>query len=217
MTAKEEDILASSAYSKEGSAVEHLIASCTGAPFKDVKNLLLGDRNALLISIRVTGYGADYAADVKCTACGKNSNYEFNLSELEIKQLSVDPVESGKNIFEFKLPVSKKIVHFRFFNSNDENEIDNEISNVTKILGASSTGRVTSRLFKRILSIDGTTDRGQIKKFIDIMPAYDSKKLRNYISSLEPKIVTEVHFKCKHCGNEAMIPLPIGRNFFWPA
>jgi len=49
------------------------------------------------------------------------------------------------------------------------------------------------------------------------MPAYDSRKLRNYMSELEPKIVTEVHYKCKHCGNETDIPLPIGRNFFWPA
>tara|TARA_B100000035_G_scaffold292438_1_gene281074 strand:- start:76 stop:891 length:816 start_codon:yes stop_codon:yes gene_type:complete len=217
MTAKEEDILSSQAYSKDGSSIDHLIASCTGAPLKDIKRLLLGDRNALLISIRVTGYGADYNAEVNCTACGKSSQYEFNLSELEIKQLDVEPVEPGKNIFQFKLPVSKKVVYFKFFNTNDENQIDSEISNMSKMLGEASTGRVTSRLFKRIVSIDGVTDRNQIKKFIDIMPAYDSKKLRSYISDLEPKIITEVHYKCKHCGNETMIPLPIGRNFFWPA
>jgi hypothetical protein len=146
MTAKEEDILSSQAYTKEGSAIDHLIASCAGAPLKDVGNLLLGDRNALLISIRVTGYGADYQADVNCPVCSKSSNYIFNLSELEIKQLDIEPVETGKNIFEFKLPVSKKNVHFKFFNTNDENQIDNEISNMSKMLGEASTGRVTSRL-----------------------------------------------------------------------
>jgi hypothetical protein len=217
MTAREEDILSSRAYSKEGSAIDHLIASCTGASLKDIGQLLLGDRNALLISIRVTGYGADYNAEVSCNACGKSCDHNFNLSELEVKQLNIEPIEPGKNIFEFRLPVSKKIVHFRFFNSEDENQIDGEIENMSKMLGEANTGRVTSRIFKRVLSIDGITDRNKIKKFISIMPAYDSKKFRNYVSELEPKIETEVHYKCKYCSHESQIPLPIGRNFFWPA
>jgi len=217
MTAKEEDILSSRAYSKEGSAIDHLIASCTGASLKDVGQLLLGDRNALLIAIRVTGYGAEYSAEVTCRACGKSSEYDFNLSELGIKQLDVDPIEKGKNIFEFSLPISKKVVHFKFFNTDDESQIDLELANTSKMLGEANIGRVTSRIFKRIISIDGVTDRNQIKKFINIMPAYDSKKLRNYISDLEPKIETDVHHKCKYCSNESLIQLPIGRNFFWPA
>lgn len=217
MTAREEDILSSNAYVKDGSAIDQLIVSCTGAPLSDVKKLLLGDRNALLIAIRVTGYGSEYTAEVRCPSCSRSSDYNFNLSELEIKQLHAKPIESGKNIFEFKLPVSKKIVHFKFFNSDDENQIDNEISNMSKMLGEASTKRITSRLFKRIYSIDGVTDRNQIRKFVDIMPAFDSKKLRNYISELEPKIDTNVFYKCKHCGHETKISLPIGRNFFWPA
>lgn len=217
MTAKEEDILSSRAFSKDGSTIDRLITSCTGAPLKDVKQLLLGDRNALLISIRVTGYGSDYEADVTCNTCGKSNQTQFNLSELEIKQLDIKPIEEGKNIFEYILPVSKKIIHFKFFNSYDEEQFDNEVSNMTKVLGQSSLGLVTSRLFKRIYSIDGVTDRNQIKKFIDIMPAFDSKKLRDYISNLEPKIITDVEYKCRSCSSEAKISLPIGRNFFWPA
>jgi hypothetical protein len=217
MTAKEEDILSSRAFSKEGTTIQHLIASCTGAPLRDVNRLLLGDRNALLISIRVTGYGVDYNANVTCPACQKTSEQQFDLSQLEIGQLDINPVKEGENIFEYSLPVSKKIVHFRFFNAEDESAVDSQIQNMEKMLGSRSVGRITTRLFNRIVSIDGITDRDKIKKFVDIMPAFDSKSLRNFISDLEPKINTEVSFKCKHCLTETMIMLPIGKNFFWPA
>jgi len=216
MTAKEEDILSSRAYSKEGTTIEHLIASCTGAPLKDVSELLLGDRNALLISIRITGYGSDYSANVTCPKCTKVSENIFDLSELEIIPLD-SSLSVADGVFSFKLPVSKKTVYFKFLNNKEEENISKDYENTQKLLGENSVGSITFKLFKRIMKIDDVTDRDKIKKFIDIMPAYDSRSLRKFISDKEPRLKTEINYKCKHCSEESEILLPIGRNFFWPA
>lgn len=217
MTAKEEDILTSRAYSKLGTTIDHLIASCAMCSVEDVKGLLLGDRNALLVAIRVTGYGADYQTEVTCPACSKKSEHSFDLGSLEIKTLSVQPVKDGSRIFEFLLPVSKKKVHFKLVNSTEDEAIDKDMETSSKMLGVNSVGRVTHSLFNKIVSIDGVVDRDQIRRFVDIMPAFDSKSLRKYMNEIEPKIDMETHLTCKHCGQISKLILPIGRNFFWPS
>jgi len=217
MTAKEEDILTSRSYAKEGTTIEHLIASCAMCSYKDVKELLLGDRNALLVAIRVTGYGSEYIADVNCPKCKKNSEFNFDLGNLEINTLQVQPVKEGTKIFEFTLPVSKKIVHFKLIDADEDEKIEKEVENQIKILGINSVGRITHRLFSRIVSIDNIADRDQIKKFVNIMPAYDSKQLREYMSKIEPSLDMFTEFDCPHCDEKSKVLLPIGRNFFWPS
>ena len=185
--------------------------------YKDVKELLIGDRNALLVAIRVTGYGSEYITNVGCPKCKKNSEFNFDLGNLEINTLEVSPVKEGTKIFEFKLPVSKKVVHFKLIDADEDEKIEEEIANTVKLLGANSVGRVTHRLFSRIVSIDGVVDRDQIKKFVNIMPAYDSKSIRDYMSKIEPSLDMRTDFKCPHCQEESKVLLPIGRNFFWPS
>ena len=100
MTAKEEDILMSRAYIKNGTVITKLLESCLVDKSIDVDALISGDRNALLIALRITGYGADYELELSCPECGKTNKATFDLSGLSIKRLGVDPVESGVNEFE---------------------------------------------------------------------------------------------------------------------
>ena len=217
MTAKEEDILTSRAYSKQGTTIDHLIASCAMCSVEDVKGLLLGDRNALLVAIRVTGYGSEYETDVICPACNKKTEYSFDLGSLEIKTLGASPVKNGTRVFEYTLPVSKKKVHFKMVNGSEDEAIEKDLEMSSKLLGSNSVGRVTHRLFNKIVSIDGVVDRDKIKKFIDVMPAFDSKSLRKYMNKIEPKIDMETLLTCDKCGEISKLILPIGRNFFWPS
>ena len=103
MTAHEEDILTSRALIKKGMVISYLIKSCLIDKTIDADNLLVGDRNALMISIRITGYGSDYGAKVSCPECDHVSPQRFNLTDLEIKRLVIDPVSPGENIFSFEL------------------------------------------------------------------------------------------------------------------
>ena len=217
MTAKEEDILTSRALIKKGTVITTLLQSCILDPGINVSDMLTGDRNALMVAVRVTGYGVDYRADVTCPACDTKSQQNFNLGELPIKRLAINPVEPGANRFSFTLPVTKKEVHFKFLTGNDEEEM-NIIAERKKaaIPGMQGDSLVTSRLARSVVSINGITDKNKINIFVDRMPAQDSRKLRAYMDANEPGIEMKSWMSCDSCGETSEVELPMGANFFWP-
>ena len=60
MTAKQEDILSSRTLIKQGVALERLLKSVIVDRSIDPSTLLTGDRNAILIAARISGYGKNY-------------------------------------------------------------------------------------------------------------------------------------------------------------
>jgi hypothetical protein len=217
MTAKEEDILLSQALIKRGTVIEDLIKSCIMNRNANVDDLIVGDRNALSIAIRITGYGTEYKAKVTCPKCNHNNDKVFDLADLEIKRLGAEPVEPGKNLFEYRLPVSKKIVQFKLMTGFDERQKEINDQGYIQTLGPMSIGIVTSNLRYVIQSIDGITERGKIFKFIDVMPALDSKRLREYISSIQPGIDMNAKLDCENCGSLTTVSLPVTSELFWPS
>ena len=216
MTAQEEDILTSRALIQQGSVISHLIRSCLIDKSVDVNEMLLGDKNALMVAIRVTGYGSRYSADVNCKSCNKGNNYDFDLASLEIKRLEINPVSQGENLFHFRLPVTKKDIHFKFLSGQDESEISTMSERMKKMTDGTTDSTVTSRLTYQIMSIDGITDKNKIGMFVKNMPAQDSRRLRSYIDQNEPGIDMRVRMNCSHCGMNSRVPLPLGTEFFWP-
>ena len=157
MTAREEDILTSKALIKKGTVISHLIQSCMVDKSVDSTSMLAGDRNALMIALRITGYGSDYRVEVDCPACGERSKQDFALTELTIKRLALDPVAEGANVFEFQLPVTQKNVRFKFLTGQDEQDIT-VAQERRKKSGMSGDNLVTTRLKYSIVDIDGVKD-----------------------------------------------------------
>ena len=217
MTALEEDILLSNALIKEGTVTQHLIRSCLIDKTIDPRDLLSGDRNALVVSIRITGYGSDYRAIASCASCGKSDNYSFDLSQLGIKRLGASPVRPGANEFSFLLPVSKKQVIFKLTTVRDEDEERVTKEKMKKLFpDAKQDGAVTKMLESQTISIDGKTDRVAISAFIKAMPAGDSRAYRSYISKIEPGLDMNLDINCRSCGAESKVAVPMGASFFWP-
>ena len=215
MTAREEDILTSRALIKKGTVITHLIQSCLTDKSIDVKNMISGDRNALMISLRITGYGQEYGVEVDCPACAARSKQEFDLAALEVKTLDIDPVTPGTNEFEFVLPITKKKVHFKFLTGADEEEIA-IVQERKKKSGFKSDNLITTRLMYSIVSIDGITDKSKINGFIRNMPARDSLALRRFIDKSEPGIDMKSWMSCQSCFADSEVRLPLGATFFWP-
>ena len=69
MTAKDEDILMSRALIKKGTVITELLRSCLIDPNIDINSLLSGDRNALMIAVRISGYGREYNPIFQCPSC----------------------------------------------------------------------------------------------------------------------------------------------------
>ena len=217
MTAQEEDILSSPALIKQGTVITSLLRSCIIDKAVDVDDMLIGDRNALMVAIRITGYGSQYSASTNCPQCRAQSSQTFNLADLEIKRLKIKPVRKGENVFEFKLPVTGKTVHFRFLSGRDEVERGIMLDRMKKLTNGKGVERgVTSRLEYQISSIEGVEDRNAIIQFIGKMPARDSMELRNFIADSEPGIDMTCGMNCPNCSYAGRVALPIGANFFWP-
>jgi len=215
MTAREEDILTSRALIKKGTVITHLIKSCMINKDVAVHKMISGDRNALMVALRVTGYGQSYDVDVTCPSCDVKNKQSFDLAELPVKQLGIEPVEIGRNLFNFELPMTKKTVQFRFLTGQDEQEIMT-ISERKKKSGFQGDNLVTMRLKFAIVSIDGVTDKSKINAFIRNMPARDSLALRKYIDKNEPGIEMKAWMDCPACFETSEVRLPMGAGFFWP-
>lgn len=215
MTAREEDILTSRALIKKGTVITNLLQSCVVDKRISVPEMLAGDRNAVMVALRVTGYGAEYASEAECPVCNTKSKQSFDLSQLAVKPLEIDPIGLGENAFEFPLPVTKKKVIFKFLTGVDEEEIM-QIQERKKKTGAIADSLVTTRLQYAVSSIDGKTDKALISNFIRNMPARDSLALRTFIDKHEPGIDMKVFMECPSCSETSEIRMPMGASFFWP-
>lgn len=216
MTAREEDILTSEGLLKKGTVITELIKSCLVNKYVDPGHMLIGDRNALMVSIRITGYGADYEAETQCSSCSVTTPKAFDLAGLELRRLTIEPVSEGMNLFEFALPYTKKRVRFRFLTGDDETEIMATTAKQKK-LGLRSDTMVTTNLLYSIVSIEGIEDRGKIARFVKMMPARDSMALRMYMRDHEPGIIMKQEVTCDACGEAEEVAMPMGVKFLWPA
>ena len=92
MTAKEEDILTNQNYIANGTVIDKLIKSLIVTPI-DFNDLLVGDKNALLVAARILGYGKNYSFDYN------GETIEVDLTEIEDKPLDESLINKGKNEF----------------------------------------------------------------------------------------------------------------------
>ena len=217
MTAKEEDILSSRALLKSGKALNTLIKACVVDKTIDTEQMLSGDRNAILIAIRITGYGSDYEVTIQCDDCNEKYKHNFDLRSLKIKPLGAEPIQPGVNAFEFPLPVTKKRCIFKLLSGIDERDLSAMQDGLKKTLGVGGNdASVTMRLFFNIIQIGEEKNRGKLQEIIRNLPALDSRKLRKYIDDISPGIDMEQEVTCPHCGEKKGVTVPFGTEFFWP-
>lgn len=216
MTAREEDILTNRALIKKGKVIPELLRSCLVDKSIDVNSLLVGDQNAIMLVLRMSGYGADYGPiEVECENCGhKNSEHHFDLRGIPLKTLDVDPAEAFQNKFVFELPMSKKTIYFKLSTVADEERLS-EMLDSNKKLGEMASKSMTTRLTHQITQVDDLTSKNDISMFVQRMLAGDSRALREYISKITPGINMEQTYVCPNCEDERLVEVPITRHFFW--
>lgn len=208
MTAKEEDILTNSNFIKQGIVIDKLIQSMVITPI-NYDDLIVGDKNALLVAARILGYGKEYEFTYN------NEKINFDLTTLNPKPINESIFQPGKNEFEFTLPMSKMIVTFKILNNHDEKNIDKEITGMKKVNPQGSYD-VTTRLKHTITSINGNREQATIRSFVDSMLARDVRALQAHMNELAPDIDFKVNFTKASGDVVEGVTLPIGLNFFWP-
>lgn len=216
MTARDEDVLTSRALLKSGRAISTLIQNCVLLPGVDASQMLSGDRNAILIGIRISGYGQEYKIQMLCPSCGEKVDRTVDLAELPIRRFpeGVGPVAEGTNEFAYKLPSGKQAT-FKLMTGADEHELL-QIFERSRKNGIQET-LVTTRLCSQLLSLNGERDRSKLPALIRNLPARDSHSLRTYIDRITPCVDLRSRFVCPACDHEGEeVEVPLGTEFFWP-
>ena len=205
MTAKEEDILTNQNYIQNGTVLDKLLKSLIVTQF-DYNDLVIGDKNAVMIAARILGYGAEY----KFTYNGVEE--VVDLSEIDNKPLDESLYTKGQNEFTFTLPASNNEITFKFLTHGDEVKISKELEGLKRIKKEESP-ELTTRLKYMITSINGDQESKTIREFIDqAFLARDARAFREHISKIQP----DVDLTFFPSTSTKSISLPIGINFFWP-
>lgn len=208
MTAREEDILTNQNYIKKGVVIDKLLQSLITSEI-NYDDLLVGDKNAIMIAARILSYGKDYEFDLG------NGKQSIDLSLLENKVIDPELYTRGNNEFTFQLPTTNNVVTFKVLTHGDEKRIEQEVKGLQKINKDNIT-EATTRLKHLITSVNGSSDRKDIREFVDYgLLARDARALREEYVRVSPDIDLTVTFEDLD-GVEKEAALPIGLNFFWP-
>jgi len=212
MTAREEDILTNVNLLRQGIAIEKMLQSIIKSPIK-YEDLLLGDRNALLIAARILAYGSSYRFEYVDSESDIKETITIDLQELKNKVIDYSQF-NNKNEFTYILPHSKNTITFKLLTVGDEKAIEAEAKGLKKANIA--VGEVTSRLKKQILSVNGNYEGKDVRDFVDnYLIAKDSNPFRAHIASISPDIDLTINFTLSN-GKEITQSLPLTAEFFFP-
>jgi len=205
MTAKEEDILTNASYIKNGTVLDKLMKSLIVSKI-NYDDLLVGDKNAIMVASRILGYGSEYTFEYN------GESHTIDLSSIENKPLDETLFSSRTNEFTFTLPHSKNVVTFKLLTHKDEIDVTRELEGLKKI-NKDNSPEISTRLKYLITSVNGERDKKDIREFVDnYLLAKDSKALRNYVKEIQP----DVDLTFFPDGSSDRVNIPIGVSFFWP-
>jgi len=214
MTAKDEDVLTSQNLIAKGTVLDVLLANLMIDKKIKVSDLLIGDKNALLIAARVLAYGKNYEFELVSPVTGEPTTHNLDLTSLKDIPVDFSKLPKGKNEFEFSLPTSKRVIKYKLLTSGDVDNIDREAKSLNKISDIDRT--LTTRLKSMIIEVDGNTEKQTINNFVDNeFFAVDSLAFREHIVDNTPDIDLEISVDID--GEEVEVAVPMTVQFFWPS
>ena len=208
MTAREEDILTNQNYIKQGVVIEKLLKSLIITKI-DYDELIVGDKNAIMVAARVLGYGKDYSFR------SGDETITVDLTQCPMRYLDESKVTKGINSFEYTFPATGNVVTYKILTGKDEKQIQAEIEGLKKI-DKNSSAELSTRLKYLITSVNNNEDKKVIREFVDnYLLAKDSRAFREHLKTTQPDVELTAKYVNEN-GVEEDIVIPITANFFWP-
>lgn len=212
MTAKDEDILTSKAYLSQGVALDRLLESVIVDRRVNPKELLIVDKNAILVAARITGYGSNFETSVLCPACGNRDSVTIDLAESY--KISDNAAANGDPVLHVALESADVNIGFRPLTGVDEEWMAE--SNRMKSKHGLPETPLTDMLRRIIVSVNGIEDPGTIEKLINVLPATESRRIRQAYNDAVPNIEIKIEFNCSKCTHKEALEVPLNADFFWP-
>ena len=216
MTAKDEDILTSKSLLKKGVAIDRFLQNIILDKKVKVGELLTGDKNALIVAARITGYGSEYKTKLACPTCGEHVEHSFDLDDTQHVECEI-PEEvdrTSRGTFIAVTPRSKIQVELQLLRGGDEKKLAKMVAMKKKRNLPEST--LSDQLRLAIASVNGAAETNVINLFIGSLAASEARYLRGVYAKLMPNIDMKQDFLCHFCGYEQEIEVPFTSDFFWP-
>jgi hypothetical protein len=214
LTAKDEDVLTTPALMENGTVLDEILKRKIKTPDVDVKNMLTGDKNAVLIFLRASSYGHIYDVEVTNPSTGKAFKSNVDLRKIEYKKLKEHPDEKGE--FFVELPMRKKIVKFRLLSDDELRKIIDRAEQYKEAYSQIFAETSTMRLKAAITEIGGNRNKDYINRFVDAMPAGDALTVRRKMEEVTPGVDLTYEFVSPE-GHLFRAPIAMGLDFFFPS
>ena len=218
MTAKEEDILTSANLIQKGIVLDKLLQALVVTEGVNLDDVLIGDKNAIMVASRVLAYGKDYEFEYTDPSSNEKKTHTVDLSSLEHKEIDFKKHTKGKNEFLFELPKSKRKITFKILTQREEKSIEAELKAMRKITkGSGINPEITTRLKSSIISVDGNDDRQFVNNFVDNeFLSMDSFAYRTFLTSVTPDVNLSDMVEFDN-GEFEEVSVPVTARFFWPS
>ena len=211
MTTREEDILMSENLIKKGVVIDKLLDSLIVTKGVKQEDLILGDKNAVLVAARILAYGPEYTCEVTNPKNQQETvSHTFDLSQCPFRELPKG-VDYTDNSFNYTTEIGKNKIKFRLLTGKEEALIDKDLKQSSKY-GYNTD--ITTRLRYTVTEVDGDSKPETITEYTQNLLARDSAALRNHIREISPDI--DLTSEVEIGGETVSVSIPLTVEFFWP-
>ena len=214
MTAKDEEVLTSKSLLQKGIAIDKMVQGVLVDKNIKIDDLLISDKNAIVLAARITGYGPEYRTNVMCPVCDTKTVHDFNLLDIKLKEEVDNARLSSLGTFEITLPKTNTKVELKLLTGNDEKALKMMADKKKKHNLPESP--LMDQLKTIIVSVNGNSSRQYVEDFVNKMLARHSSFIREEYARLAPNLDLKQDFECPTCGSFSRVGIPFTTDFFWP-
>lgn len=132
LDARDENIIVSPNLYQDGKIFDVLLKRKVFNNQVDIDDMLDGDREAIILYLRASGFGSEYPIIATDRESGTRFNAVVDLNSIKYKDFTLVGDENG--YFDYELPFSKKKIKFRFLTHRDQLQLD-EVNAVNNRVG----------------------------------------------------------------------------------
>ena len=216
MTAREEEILTSQNLIKKGVVLDKLFEAIIVDKGINPDDIVLGDKNAIMLATRLLGYGKEYIVEMLDSEENKHK-IVVDLSSVKTKEVDLSTL-NPENTYNFTTPMGKNLIEFKYLTHGDEKSIDVDVKALKKFNKSGTSSELTTRYRYMIKSVDGESDTKSVVDFINNrFLARDTRAFRNFVKENQPDMDMNFTYTDPITGEEEVRSIPMGVGFFWPS
>lgn len=173
LTAYDENILVSPNLYRDNKVLDEILKNkLIGCPIAP-EDLLQGDRDAIILWLRATGYGNEFPITATDNETGQQFDAVVDLSKINFKMFTLKGDENG--FFDFETPITHDKIKFKFLTAGDNNYLSKVDDEERQKASIGKLERIAED-FTDLLENDKILNRDEKKKIFDAQNAVNSWK-----------------------------------------